>query len=200
MMSIPRLLHKSLGSIPSEVPYLNIPQEHEERWRDAVRAHPDHLRVGVTWSGSRHLRSLLSRACPLDELLPVFATAGCEFFSLQKGIADQERTILADRYGVRDIGSQVRDFADTAAVMRSLDLIISIDTSVAHLAGALALPVWVLLPVNADWRWLLARKDSPWYPTMRLFRQETPGSWTAVVRDVCSALRERVRCAEGGSR
>jgi tetratricopeptide (TPR) repeat protein len=200
MMSIPRLLHKALRCLPAEVPYLGVPPEQEARWREALPVRPDHLRVGVAWSGSRHLRSLLSRACPLDELLPVFATEGCAFYSLQKGITDQERTLLGDQYGIQDIGSQVNDFADTAAAMRSLDLIISIDTSVAHLAGALGLPVWVLLPVNADWRWLLARNDSPWYPTMRLFRQETPGSWTGVVRDVCNALRGRVRDGKGGAR
>jgi tetratricopeptide (TPR) repeat protein len=191
MMSLPRVFRTTLETVPSHTPYVSVPPELREYWKQQLHLETGHLKVGVAWSGSRHLRTLLGRACPLEELFPLFTMRDIEFVSLQKGIADVDRALLCDHYGVRDAGSQVRDFADTAGVLQCLDLVISIDTSVAHLAGALNAPAWVLLPANADWRWLHRREDSPWYPSVRLFRQSSTGSWSEVVGEVCRALRSR---------
>jgi len=109
-------------------------------------------------------------------------------FSLQKGAGVEQLQHVAERFPITELGSRLEDFMDTAAVMRNLDLVITCDTAVAHLAGALGVPVWVALPFVPDWRWLLDRSDSPWYPTMRLFRQEMPGDWDGVIRRVAVEL------------
>jgi hypothetical protein len=125
----------------------------------------------------------------LKNILPVFFVRGAKYFSVQKDLRSGDREILAANPHIVPLGSEINDFQDTAAVMTSLDLIISSDTSIVNLAGALGRPVWVLLPYNPDWRWLLDRNDSPWYPTARLFRQKEDGDWETVIDEVCSSLK-----------
>src|SRR5207248_7794855 len=133
------------------------------------------LKVGVVWAGSSGHKNDRNRSVRLSVLAPLLAVRSVSFFSLEKG--DRSQDIASSGLGDRlvDLGPHLDEFADTAAAVSCLDLVISVDTAVAHVAGALAKPVWVLLPFAPDWRWLLARDDSPWYPTMRLYRQSAPG-------------------------
>ena len=180
------------------MPYLPVEEALARRWRASVDTPSSVLRVGFTWSGTRRLKQLLNRACPLESLHPLFTTPGVAFYSLHKTTSPSESLQLAGIPGVRDLNGELRDFADTAAAVSTLDLVISVDTAVAHLAGALGVPVWVLLPDRADWRWLLGRSDSPWYPTMRLFRQKTDGVWSGVVEEVRNALGRHVERKKAG--
>jgi tetratricopeptide (TPR) repeat protein len=189
MMSLPGIFRTSMASIPANVPYLDVDNETKSRWCSILGGTSPSFRVGLTWSGARYLKALLNRACPLESLLPIFDTHGVEFHSLQTSLASTEAATLGALRNVQDLSRHLNDFADTAAAIQHLDLIISVDTAVAHLAGALGVKTWVLLPFNADWRWMISRDDSPWYPTMRLFRQQTPGAWNDVVARVRHELQ-----------
>ena len=148
----------------------------------------DHLRVGLVWAGSRRHEDSPSRSLPLAAFAPLAGLPGVAYFSLQKGPAAGDA--VPEGLALTDLSGELADFTDTAAVIKWLDLVISVDTSVAHLAGALARPIWTLLPHFAEWRWLEGRADSPWYPTMRLFRQPRHGDCPAVLAQVAQALRE----------
>lgn len=200
MMSLPRVFNTSLATVPSAVPYLAAAARDEQTWQDRLGRTSSGVRVGFAWSGKRHVKALTNRRCPLDALLPLLETPGARFYSLQKGNSATDASILRTMTAVEDLSGELHDVAETAAVVRGLDLVISIDTAVAHLAGALGVPVWVLLPANADWRWLLGRTDSPWYPTMRLFRQESEGGWETVITRVREALIKGIVQAEADSR
>ena len=188
LMSLPLAFGTTLESIPARVPYLSIP---EEAARAASRLvwPATGLRVGIAWAGSPSHAKDRFRSVPFSFLTPLLRMEGVHFFSLQMGPAS--RQITATPSAVTDLAPFTSDLADTAAQMAHLDLVITVDTCIAHLAGALAVPVWTLLGYAADWRWLLYRDDSPWYPTMRLFRQPGLGSWHAVMEAVCAALLER---------
>jgi hypothetical protein len=149
-------------------------------------------RIGLVWSGNPALENGHNRSIKLKSLLQLL-DVGATFVSLQKDIRPDDATVLKDRNDLLQFGDKLKDFSDTASLIANLDLVISIDTSVAHLAGALARPVWVLLPFLADWRWLLDRDDSPWYPTARLFRQHTAGDWSGVIDHVGVELVKRLR-------
>ena len=197
LLSLPRLCGTRLENIPASVPYLPLPPV--ERF-PLPPATPGRLQVGLIWAGGAGHPNDKFRSLSLEDLLPVLQTADCDFFSLQVGPRAADLAALPAGIRVTDIGSHVRDFADTAAVMRQLDLIISVDTSTLHLAGALARPAWALLPYAPDWRWLLQREDTPWYPTMRLFRQVALGDWAGVlkrVQDELSRVAGRY-CESGG--
>jgi ADP-heptose:LPS heptosyltransferase len=125
---------------------------------------------------------------PLAALAPVLAAAGCRFYVVQPDRSEADAAAMAGLPGLVDLGLEKSDFADTAAILANLDLVITVDTAVAHLAGAMARPVWIMLPFAPDWRWLLGRDDSPWYPTATLFRQDRPGDWGGVVDRVSAAL------------
>jgi tetratricopeptide (TPR) repeat protein len=185
LMSLPRLCGTRLDNIPASVPYLPLPPV--ERF-PLPPATPGRLRVGLVWEGGTRTPKERLRSIPLKEFLPLLQTADCDFFSLQVGPRAADLAALPAGIPVADIGSRVRDFADTAAVMRQLDVIISVDTAALHLAGALARPAWGLLPYAPDWRWLLQREDTPWYPTLRLFRQVALGDWAGVI----NRLREEL--------
>jgi tetratricopeptide (TPR) repeat protein len=180
LLSLPRIFETNLTTIPDAVPYLNVPAEASVAWPGRIGGGSG-LRVGLVWAGATQT------GIDLQSLQPLSGVAGVNWFSLQVG--DRSRDLsLVDRSGITDLSPWLADFADTAAAVCQLDLVISVDTSVAHLAGALARPTWVVLPSNPDWRWLLDRDDSPWYPTARLFRQKTPGNWTGVINDLRAAL------------
>jgi tetratricopeptide (TPR) repeat protein len=190
--SLPRVFGTDLASIPADIPYLHAEPERVERWATRLGAH-DALRVGLAWAGSpSHTRDRY-RTVPLRMLSPLWGLGGVRFISLQKGPAAAEVDALPAELDFVNLGPELEDFCDTAAVISELDLVLCVDTAVAHLAGALGKPVWLMLPQPADFRWLEGREDSPWYPTMRLFRQSRRDHWEEVVERVKAALQERMR-------
>jgi tetratricopeptide (TPR) repeat protein len=195
LMSLPHLLGTTLDTIPGEVPYLTARREDVAAWRERLAGAP-RPRIGLVWAGDANHENDHNRSMPAHFLAPLVADAPAGFFSLQVP-ARGELSAVFPAGRVADLAPTLADFADTAAVVANLDLVISVDTAVAHLAGALARPVWLLLPRVPEWRWLLDREDSPWYPTMRLFRQHEAGDWqglvdraTRVLRAWCSERRE----------
>jgi len=164
-----------LATIPAKIPYIWPFQERLAIWRPRLPQN-GRLRVGVCWQGNNVHLNDYNRSVALERFAKLFSVSGLDFISLQKEVSDAQREILREN-GVLQLGSQFLDFADTAAVVAMLDLVVAVDTSVAHLAGAMGKPVALLLPFGPDWRWLLDRSDSPWYPTMRIFRQKSPGDW-----------------------
>ncbi len=197
LMSLPFLLGMTLDTIPRDVPYLRAP---ERPVAHAIRETWDRpgVRVGLVWAGNRFQTRDRVRSVGLDALAPVLETPGVTFFSLQKG--EGIRELEPARHGhIVNLDPVLGDFSDTAAAIDALDLVITVDTSVAHLAGALGKPVWTLHARVPDWRWMLDRDDSPWYPTMRLFRQTAVNEWDAPVRDAARALREFVNARASGA-
>jgi tetratricopeptide (TPR) repeat protein len=195
MLSLPFAFKTTLDTIPAETVYLHAPEQKLELWRDRLgpRAKP---RVGLVWAGNpRKQRPIANRldgmrSIAFDRLAPLFDATDCEFYSLQKGTdAVAQLHQSAWRRRVVDWTDDLDDFADTAALVENLDLVITVDTSVAHLAGALGKPLWLMNRFNTCWRWLLDRPDSPWYPTARIFRQPRYGDWTSVIESVAAALR-----------
>jgi tetratricopeptide (TPR) repeat protein len=196
LLSLPGIFHTDLNTIPADVPYLSAPPDLVDAWRE--RLPRDGLfRVGINWQGSRTYRWDFMRSLPLAEFAPLAEVEGVRLFSLQKGTGIEQ---LADApFAVEDLGSRLdlgdAAFTETAAVIKNLDLVISSDTGLVHLAGALGAPVWLALSYIADWRWLLDRADSPWYPTARLFRQSTRGNWKEVFERMAEELRRLVAAA-----
>jgi len=193
--SLPYLLETTLETIPAEIPYLRAEPALLAVWSERVArlAAPGTLRVGLVWKGSPGFENDLDRSLAgLATLAPLAGVAGVTYFSLQKGDAAFEAASPAPPVPLADLAPQIDDFADTAAILENLDLVISVDTAVAHLAGALGKACWLLLPdYKTDWRWLTGRDDSPWYPKgMRLFRQSGTGEWGEVVSRLSSALAE----------
>lgn len=194
LLSLPLALNSDLTSLPADVPYLSADPERVRRWRERLQPVAG-LRVGIAWQGNAAVEQLIwarGRSMPLAEMAPLAQVPGVSLVSLQKGQGAEQLREVAFRDRVLDLGPELDPgsdgFLDTAAVMESLDLIISTDTSIAHLAGALARPAWIALPSTAEWRWLLERSDSPWYPTMRLFRQRRRGHWQSVTAAMAAAL------------
>ena len=186
IMSLPIAFKTRLETVPASVPYLSVQKENVDQWRSKVEG--GRFKVGVAWAGNPSFRNDRERSITLQNILPIFSAAGATFFSIQKDLREGDAEILGANPHIRHLGDQLDDFMDTAAAMNAMDLIISSDTSIVHLAGALGRPVWILLSDNPDWRWLLDRTDSPWYPTARLFRQTKSGDWSSVVSDVCAEL------------
>lgn len=191
LMSLPGIFNTSLETIPAPVPYVTPDKALSRTWKKRVspRLSPaDGLKVGITWAGSPSHKSDQSRSVKLSAFSGLSRIPGIRLFSLQKDKypdwTDADPAALFEQ----DLGEEISDFADTAAVLDNLDLVISVDTSVVHLAGAMGKPVWTLLPHIPDWRWLLDRPDSPWYPGMRLFRQPGRGDWNTVFQQVKTEL------------
>jgi tetratricopeptide (TPR) repeat protein len=191
MMDLPRLFRTSLATIPGNVPYLAPDPQRLELWKSKLGGREDALRVGVVWAGNPKFGHDYKRSVPVEHFKALLAVEGIRWYSLQKGTSSEQGLALGE-HALIDLGSHFNDMADTAAAIQLLDLVISVDTSVAHVAGALAKPVWTLLPFLPDHRWLLDRDDTPWYLTMRLFRQPRPFGWPELIASVCAALRERV--------
>lgn len=191
-LSIPCYCNTRLDNIPAQIPYLRAPEERIAKW--AARLPQGKLRVGLVWKGNPHFENDADRSLPsLDVLSPLWGVAGVDFISLQKGAGEEEA--MHPSMPLVYIGSQLEDFADAAGAVMNLDLVICVDTAIAHLAGALGKPCWVLLPdYKTDWRWLKERTDSPWYPgNMRLFRQNRMGDWKPVIAEVVDALKQMGR-------
>jgi hypothetical protein len=190
-MSLPRLFGTTPASIPAEVPYLRADEALVAHWRRQL-APIRGLKIGIAWQGSLKYRGDRHRSFRLAQFAPLSRLAGVRLFSLQKGPGTEQLREVADGFDVTDLGSRLDEasgaFLDSAAVMKNLDLVITSDSALAHLAGALGVPAWVALPYAADWRWLLEREDSPWYPTMRLFRQDRWGDWDGVFDRIAGVL------------
>jgi len=188
MLSLGRLCRTRLETIPSEVPYLSVDDQKLKQWGERLGAKPRGTRrVGLVWAGNPRNPNDRSRSIEATVLAPLAQIPGVTWVAMQVGAAGGPPP--APPFPMLEIGRELRDFADTAAVISHLDLLISVDSAPAHTAGALARPVWTLLPHFPDWRWLLDRNDSPWYPTMRLFRQPAPDDWRPVIAEVAEALR-----------
>lgn len=181
-----RALATEVSTIPARIPYLRAEAADRERWRKRLEGRD--LRVGITWQGNPDQGSEPHRSIALRLLQPVLETPGCRFFALQKEFGREQMAGLPAGL-LEDLGPELTDFAETAAAISELDLVITTCTSVAHLAGALGKPTWVLLRFVPDWRWLLGREDSPWYPSARLWRQPSPGDWPSVVARIGEAIR-----------
>jgi tetratricopeptide (TPR) repeat protein len=186
LASLPLAFATTRETIPAPIPYLRPPAERIAAWRARFPAATP--RVGLVWSGDARHHNDRNRSMPFEMLAPLIATPGIRFVSLQKEARESDLLALRRCDSVIDLAAQLEDFADTAAAISLLDLVITVDTSVAHLAGSLGTPVWILLPVTVDWRWLIDREDSPWYPTARLFRQDSPGDWPSVIARVRQEL------------
>ena len=192
LLSLPHAFGTTLATIPATVPYLGASAEAVAKWngRLGVKQRP---RIGLAWSGRPTHKNDHNRSIALNPFLSALADVDAHFVSLQREVRTDDTNALRVRRDLIHFGEELKDFSDTAALIANLDLVVSVDTSVAHLAGALAKPVWVLLPFIPDWRWLLDRVDSPWYPAARLFRQDETRRWENVLADVRTALQRHVR-------
>jgi hypothetical protein len=208
LLNLPGVLHTSLASIPAEVPYLQADPALVQSWSSDIghrTSDTGHVfRVGIAWKGSAKNLTDQKRSVPLTCFVGLAQIEGVRLFSLQKGPGTEQLSAVSsqlsdnrqprtDNFHVLDLGSRLDEangaFMDTVAIMKNLDLIISCDTAVPHLAGALSVPVWVVLPYSPDWRWLLECEDSPWYPSMRLFRQSRLGDWDSVFDRIAAELK-----------
>ena len=190
--SLPLVFKTTIDTIPTSVPYLPVPlPTRRNEWDGQLGPH-DRLRVGLVWSGNPKHGNDLNRSLPLQQLASILSV-DAKFVSLQKGIRASDKQVLRG-LNIEDMTEQLSDFEDTAALISSLDIVITVDTSVAHLAGGLGCPVWILLPYRPDYRWLLDRTDSPWYPTARLFRQDESRDYGPVVDGIRGELA--IRAAE----
>jgi tetratricopeptide (TPR) repeat protein len=194
LLSLPRIFGTVMDTIPATVPYLSADPAAIARWGEKLGPGSE-LKVGLVWAGRRRPQTSAMmvdrrRSMSLAQLAPLAACTGVRFYSLQKGEPAGQRAVGFD---LVDWMGEIGDFADTAALIANLDLVISVDTSVAHLAGALGTPVWLLNRFDTCWRWLAERDDSPWYPSLRQFRQAQPGDWDGVVARVAAALAGLVR-------
>jgi len=198
LLSLPRILGTTLETVTANVPYLSAENDLIERWRRELNS-LNGFRVGIAWQGDPAYRCDRDRSIPLRHFAPLARVSGVRLVSLQKGPGVEQLREVAELFQVIDLGPRLDEntgaFMDTAAVMKCLDLVITSDTAVAHLAGALGVPVWLALTFAPEWRWLLDREDSPWYPSMRLFRQTRRGDWEGVFRRMAGELRQRVGTA-----
>ncbi len=185
--SLPLALRTDVATIPANVPYLAADEARVAKWREHIANLPT-PRIAVAWSGSADHANDRNRSIALERFAPIFAATGGSIVSIQRDLRGGDADALARLGNVTHVGDALADFDDTAAVMALADLVISVDTAVVHLAGAIGRPVWVLVPFQPDWRWLLGRDDAPWYPTVRLFRQPRPGDWDSVIARVKDEL------------
>ena len=183
--SLPLMFRTGIDTLPQPLPYLVAPPDRLAFWQQRLGRH-DGLTVALVWAGNPEHPNDHNRSLGLNEIAPLFDLAGVRWLLLQKGVAQEE--LRPRRGAVQGLGDALRDFADTAAVMSCADLVISVDTAACHLAGALARPVWTLLPFAPDWRWMPGRDDTPWYPGMRLYRQPRRGDWQGVVGRLAADL------------
>ena len=190
LLGLPMMLKTTVETVPAKIPYLFADSGRADFWKRKLGSIPGKLKVGIAWAGNPEHQRDQDRSCGLARLVAAGAFADVALISLQKGPAGEQAATPPPGLMLHDFTAELCDFAETAALIANLDLVIAVDTSVAHLAGALGKPVWTLLAFAPDWRWLLHHADSPWYPTMRLFRQKVPGDWNSVIADVVPALEK----------
>jgi hypothetical protein len=189
-MSLPLALGTTTETIPARIPYLSAQPDQIEKWRNQLgpRTRP---RIGLAWAGRRVEPINRTRDMALASLHPL-TRLDVDLISLQKEIPEQDMALLNTMPQISRLGESVSDFSDTAALIENLDLVISVDSAVTHLSGALGKPVWIMLRHSSEWRWFLKRTDSPWYPTARIFRQKAPGDWSGVVSDIVEQLQDLI--------
>jgi tetratricopeptide (TPR) repeat protein len=190
LLSLPLVFDTRLDTIPAGVPYIASDNKLITRWKEKIRNDNSKIKVGLAWAGNPGFKQNRYRNCPLEKFSPLSQLSGAAFYSLQKGEEANEARNLSGDMKIVDYSDEIHDFSDTAAFIDNLDLVMSVDTAVVHLAGALGKPVWTLLPFSPEWRWLLDREDSPWYPSMRLFRQSSFGDWGPVMERVAAELQK----------
>jgi hypothetical protein len=189
LMSLPLALGKPFDAAAHARPYLAAAPERQAAWRERLAENAATLRIGLAWTGNPSFYGAREKSCPAAQVAMLLAQPGCTFVNLQIGAAAAELTALRETQAAFiDWTSELRNFAETAALIANLDLVVTIDTAVAHLAGALGKPVWVMLPHSADWRWMTDETRSPWYPSMRLYRQRRSGDWGEVVSRIRADL------------
>ncbi|MGA7776578.1 MAG: tetratricopeptide repeat-containing glycosyltransferase family protein [Paraburkholderia sp.] len=204
MMRMPEHMQLDLPMLPIVMPYVAAEPDMLDVWRIRIKTispesnHKERKRIGVVWAGGAYSALDRFRSVTLDAFRPLFALPDITWFSVQKGDHERESEALANEFDIHTLGPAIDDFADTLAILETLDLVVTVDTSVAHLAGAAGRPVWVLVPAYFEWRWLVGRTDSPWYPSMRLFRQRELGKWEPVIEEVRAAL-QALHGADAGS-
>jgi tetratricopeptide (TPR) repeat protein len=200
LMSLPKVLGTTLGTIPADVPYLRAEPARVASWGRELASIRE-FKVGIAWQGNPGIPYDRVRSFPLRELAALAEVEGVRLFSLQKGPGTEQLRDSDARFPIVDLASRLDEdsgaFMDTAAVLTHLDLVVTCDSVLAHLAGALGVPAWVALPIVPDWRWLLEREDTPWYPTLRLFRQTQAGGWTEPFRRMADELLRRIATAPG---
>lgn len=194
LSSLALVFRTTIDTIPNGVPYLTPEPTRVAHWAGWIEAAhpPGKPRIGLAWSGRPTHPNDRRRSIRLQRLAPLGRAAPARFISLQKPVPAVDGDVVDQLPGLTDLSQDLRDFDDTAALIANLDLVITVDTSIAHLSGALGKPTWVMLPKASDWRWLLDRDDSPWYPTVRLFRQTTPGAWDELIHQVSRALADHI--------
>jgi len=196
MLRMPAHMNLDLSMLPIAMPYVSAAPRHIDQWRQKLdvisplAAHKKRTRIGVVWAGGTHTALDRFRSIGIETLKPLLSHPGTTWFSVQKGEHECDGVPLADQFDLHTLGPIIEDFTDTLAILETLDLLITVDTAAAHLAGAANLPVWVLLPAYSELRWLTDRTDSPWYPSMRLFRQRELGDWNPVVEEIREALTD----------
>lgn len=195
MLNVPEYMGLEVSMLPAAtIPYIFAPPESVHRWRDRIDALSPvsnrTRRIGVVWAGRAAYGSDQYRSVQLDRLKPLFGVPETTWFPVQKGPRERETEALADQFAIHTLGPSIASFTDTLAVLETLDLLITVDTSVAHLAGAAGRPVWVMVPAYVEWRWMTGRNDTPWYPSMRLFRQRELGNWEPVIEEMRAALQD----------
>jgi hypothetical protein len=192
LSGLPRLHGTRLENVPVPVPYLRARSDRVTVWAERLGrlSGKGSRRIGIVWAGRPSHANDRRRSASLAAFAPLASVPGVALVSLQKGPPAQQAGAYFGRAPLINIGAEVRDYDDTMALLECLDLVVTVDTSVGHLAAAMGKPVWILLAKAPDWRWLLGREDSPWYPTVRLFRQRVAGEWPEVFQRVAAALRE----------
>ncbi|MHC4396954.1 MAG: tetratricopeptide repeat protein [Planctomycetota bacterium] len=195
LLDLPGIFETTLETIPAEMPYLYAEPEKTRYWRN--RLDEPGFKVGIVWAGSSQHRNDHNRSCALKHFAPLAVIDGVRLYSLQKGPAAIQLNNLPEDMTITSLGEHLKDFTDTAAAIENLDLVISVDTAALHLAGAMGKPAWGLIPFAPDWRWMLERSDSPWYPTIRLFRQEKWGDWNGVFQHVEKSVRDESKLLAG---
>lgn len=183
LMSLPAAFRTSLDTIPARVPYLSARADRVEAWKRRLGPWK-RMRIGLAWSGSAGHANDTNRSVPLAALTELLGRVDVEWHVVQRDFRDTDRAALEEVDGLIDHAPALTDFGETAALVAQLDLVISVDTALAHLSGALGKPAWVMLPYAPDWRWMTGRADTPWYPTLRLFRQPKAGDWGPVIQDI----------------
>lgn len=193
-LELPRIFGTTLETIPADVPYLYADSTKIEYWRQRLVGAA--FKVGIVWAGKPAHTEDSSRSCMLRHFVPLSKIPGVRLYGLQKGEAAGQVKDLTGKISITDLADELNDFEDTAGVIENLDLVISVDTAVLHLAGAMCKPAWAILPFTPDFRWMLSREDSPWYPTVRLFRQSRYGNWD----DVFQRLTEELKILVGNQK
>ena len=197
-MSLPAIFNDTHGTFPNNVPYLFADPTLVDYWKSQL-AHDTNFKIGICWEVDRHNDEsrlpIARRGCPLEKLYTLKNIPGISFYSLQKNDGIEELATVPHDFPLHtfdNLDEKLGAFTDTAAIMKNLDLIITVDTAITHLAGGLGCPLWLLHPISTDWRWIHDSPDSHWYPTMRIFKQQTPFDWNGVIEEVARELKKLI--------